>query len=93
MTNRSTDPATQDLHQGLFITAGVMLVASTVAGMAGLAVGAVAVLSSGRRWSRRVELSPSDLAKLKWTQARAAVGAVPGAWRQAENNSNATVRS
>lgn len=84
MTNRWTDPSAQDMHRGLFIAALVMVLAGTAVGAAGLAVAGIAVISSGRRWSRRVEMSPSDLAKLKWVQARHSVGAVADAWRDAE---------
>lgn len=85
MTNRWSDPSAQDLHRGLFVAAVVMMLAGAAVGTAGIAVAGIAVISSGRRWSRRVELSPSDLAKLKWTQARAAAGAVTNAWRDAEH--------
>lgn len=85
MADRWTDPTTQDLHRGLFITAAILALVSAVLGMAGAAMAGIAVVSTGRRWSRRVEMSPGDLAKLKWSQAKAAAGAVPAAWRDAEN--------
>ena len=84
MTNHRTDPSIQDVHRGLVMAAVIMVLAGTAVGAAGLAVAGVAVISSGRRWSRRVEMSPGDLAKLKWGQARASAGAVAGAWRDAE---------
>ncbi|HEY1574615.1 MAG TPA: hypothetical protein VGG05_25005 [Pseudonocardiaceae bacterium] len=87
MTNRWTDPSVQDAHRGLFTAAVIMVLAGTAVGAAGLAVAGIAVISSGRRWSRRVEMSPSDLAKLKWVQARASAGAVADAWRDAEKMS------
>lgn len=89
MTNRGTDPCVADMHRGLFIAAVAMVLAAAAVGTAGLAVAAVAVISSGRRWSRRVELSPADLAKLKWIQARAAAGAVADAWHDAEKKAGA----
>jgi hypothetical protein len=79
-----TDPSAKDIHRGMFITAVVMVLVGTVVGMAGLAVAGTAVIASGRRWSRRVELSFYDLAKLKLGQARAAAGSVAGAWRDAD---------
>lgn len=84
MTDRWTDPSAQDVHRGLFTAAAAMLAAGAAVGLAGLAMGAIAVAVSGRRWTRRVELSPNDLAKLKWAQARAAMGAGAGAWREAD---------
>jgi hypothetical protein len=39
---------------------------------------------AGRRWYQRADLTPQQLAKLKWEQARAAAGAGAGAWRDTE---------
>jgi hypothetical protein len=82
MTDRWTDPAVQDVHRGLFTAAAVMIAAGAAVWLAGLATGAIGVIVSGKRWTRRVELSPNDLARLKWAQARAAMGAGAGAWRE-----------
>ena len=60
------------------VVAGCVLVAS------GLALGAAAAVGAGRRWYRRADLTPNQLAKLKWEQARAAAGAGAGAWRDTE---------
>lgn len=84
MTNRCTDPSVEDLHRGMFVAAVALMLAGAAVGTAGLAVAGVAVVASGRRWSRRVEMRPADLARLKWGQARTAAGAVAGAWRDAD---------
>ena len=44
-----------------------------------------AVAAPRRRWYRRADLPPQDLAKLKWEQAKAAAGAGAGAWRDTES--------
>ncbi|HEX3593425.1 MAG TPA: hypothetical protein VHV74_27690 [Pseudonocardiaceae bacterium] len=84
MNDRWTDPSPQDMHRGLFVAAAALAAAGAVLGLAGLAVGAAAVVVSGRRWTHRVDLSPNDLARLKWQQVRAAAGAGVGAWRDTE---------
>ena len=84
MTDGCTDPAVQDVHRGLLTAAAAMVATGAAIWLAGLATGAIGVIISGRRWTRRVELSPNDLAKLKWAQARAAVGAGAGAWHEAD---------
>ncbi|HEX9337434.1 MAG TPA: hypothetical protein VF892_16180 [Pseudonocardiaceae bacterium] len=81
-----TDPSAKDVHRGMFIAAVVMVLVGTAVGTAGLAVAGAAVIASGRRWSRRVEMSPYDLAKLKLGQAKAAAGVVADAWRDAEES-------
>lgn len=83
-TERRTDPSLQDLHRGLLVGAAALVVAGGVLGAAGLALGAAAVVVAGRRWYRRADMAPDQLAKLKWEQARAAVGAGAGAWRDTE---------
>ena len=53
-------------------------------GMAGLAVAAAALATACRRWYSRADLTPGELARLKWVQAKAAAGAGSGAWRETE---------
>lgn len=84
MENRRTDPSVQDIHRALFVAAVALVLTGSALGTAGLAVAGIAVISTGRRWSRRVEMRPTDLAKLKLVQARAAAGAVTDAWRDTE---------
>lgn len=92
MTDRRTDPSLQDLDRRILIGAGVMLAVASVAGLAGFALVGAAVIAAGRRWYRRADLDPQQLANLKWQQTKAAVGAGAGAWRDAEN-ANYTPRS
>jgi hypothetical protein len=86
MADRRTDPSLQDLNRGVLVVAAALVVAACVVGASGLALGAAAVVGAGRRWYRRADLTPQQLAKLKWEQARAAAGAGAGAWRDTELN-------
>ena len=84
MTDRRTDPSLQDLNRRIVVAAAALVVAGGVLAASGFALGAAAVVFAGRSWCRRAELTPNQLARLKWEQARAAAGAGAGAWREAE---------
>jgi hypothetical protein len=84
MTDRRTDPSLQDLHRGTLIAAAALVVAGSGLVVIGVALSGVAVVVAGRRWYRRADLPPNQLAMLKWEQAKAAAGAGAGAWRVAE---------
>jgi hypothetical protein len=63
------------------ITSGAMVGAGTLIALTGLAVGGGHLWAATRRWVAEMEVPPSELAKLKWTQARAAVAAGAAAWQ------------
>lgn len=79
-----TDPSVQDLPREALAAAALLVGLGSVLGLTGLAVGAVAVAGAWRRWYRRADLPASELARLKWEQAKAAAGAGRGAWRDTE---------
>jgi hypothetical protein len=82
--SRRTDPSINDLPRGMLVVAAVLIGAGSVLGLAGLATGAAALATGCRRWYSRADLTPSELARLKWEQAKAAAGASTGAWRDTE---------
>jgi hypothetical protein len=63
------------------ITSAAMVGAGTLIAMAGLAIGGGHLLSATRQWINEMEVPPSELARLKWTQARAAMAAGAAAWQ------------
>ena len=63
------------------MAAAALVVAGGVLAATGLALGAAAVVLAGRNGYRRADLTPTQLARLKWEQARAAAGAGARAWR------------
>jgi hypothetical protein len=83
-TSRRTDPSVQDIPRELLAVAAVLIGVGSALGLAGLAMGAAALATAGRRWYSRADLSPGELARLKWEQAKAVAGAGSGAWREAE---------
>ena len=63
------------------ITSSAMVGAGTLIALAGLAIGAGHLLSATRQWISEMEVPPSELARLKWTQARTAMSAGAAAWQ------------
>jgi hypothetical protein len=63
------------------ITSAVLVGVGTFFIFTGLAVGGSHLLSATRRWVKEMEVPPSELAKLKYAQARAAVSAGTAAWQ------------
>ena len=57
--------------------------------LAGLAVGGGYLMSATRQWINEMEVPPSELARLKWTQARAAMAAGATAWQNGTQSSPA----
>jgi hypothetical protein len=72
------------------ITSAAMIGAGTLVALAGLAIGGGHLVTATRRWINEMEVPPSDLAKLKWAQARAAYTAGASAW---QNGSQPSVTS
>jgi hypothetical protein len=60
--------------------AGLVAVGGMIA-LVGLAVGGLHVISATRDWIRAMEVPPSELAKIKWAQARTAAAAGTAAWQ------------
>ena len=86
MAELGTNPSLQDLDRRLLVGAAVMLAVAAVAGLAGLTMISAALVTAARRWYRRVDLPPHEIANLKWHQAKAAMGAGAGAWRDVERS-------
>ena len=63
------------------ITSAAMVGGGTLIAMAVLAIGGGHMLSATRQWITEMEVPPSELARLKWTQARAAMAAGAAAWQ------------
>jgi hypothetical protein len=73
------------------ITSAVMVGAGTLLIFTGLAVGGSHLLSATRRWVREMEVPPSELAKLKYAQAKAAMAAGTAAWQNGSRTQPASV--
>lgn len=73
-----------EVRSGPMITGAALAGAGVVLALAGLAVGATHLLAATRRWMRELEVPPSELARLKWAQAKAAAAAGSNAWQQGQ---------
>ena len=73
--NGDTSRSLPTFRSGFLITGGSLVAAGALIALAGLAVGGSHVLSATRRWIGEMEVPPSELAKIKWTQARSAAAA------------------
>jgi hypothetical protein len=85
----------ENRRTGLQLRSGPLLTGTGLMGagaLLALAVASVHVLAATRRWIQEMDVPPSELAKLKWAQARTAATAGAGAWqngspaRQAANS-------
>jgi len=63
------------------ITSAAMVGGGTLIALAGLAIGGGHLLSATRQWINEMEVAPSELARLKWTQAKTAMAAGAAAWQ------------
>jgi hypothetical protein len=69
----------------------VLVGAGTFIALAGLALGGTHLMAATRRWIREMEVPPSELAKLKYAQAKAAVAAGSSAWQNGTQVQSADV--
>jgi len=70
-----------DVRTGPLITGAALVGAGAVLALAGMAVSGSHVLSATRRWIREMEVPPSELARIKWGQAKTAAAAGTAAWQ------------
>jgi hypothetical protein len=59
----------------------VLVGAGALVGLAGLLVGGSAIVVATRRWMDQLDTPPTELARQKWAQARAATQAGASAWQ------------
>ena len=76
--NRTNGP---QFRTAPLIISAAMVGGGTLIALTGLAVGGGHLLSVTRQWINEMEVPPSELARLKWTQARAAMAAEAAAWQ------------
>ena len=76
--NRTNGP---QFRTAPLIISAAMVGGGTLIALTGLAVGGAHLLSVTRQWVNEMEVPPSELARQKWTQARAAMAAGTAAWQ------------
>ena len=91
MTNDATRNNLPQFSSGPLITSAVLVGVGTFIALTGLALGGSHLASATRRWIREMEVPPSELARLKYAQAKAAVAAGSSAWQNGTQAQSADV--
>ena len=81
MSNGENSSSGPQFRSGPLIISAVLVGAGTLIALAGLAVGGGYIASATRQWVREMETPPSEVARQKWAQARAAMSAGASAWQ------------
>jgi hypothetical protein len=58
-----------------------MIAAGAIVGVAGMVISGTVLLAATKRWIDELDVSPNELARQKWAQARAATMAGATAWQ------------
>jgi hypothetical protein len=69
------------LNKKLVISGAVLVGIGGSLAAAGVLLGSTAIASAMRQWVRQLDQPPSEMAKQKWNQARAATQAGAKAWQ------------
>jgi len=80
MANTATDNSGLQVRSAPLVTGGALVAAGGVLALAGFVVGGAHLLVAIRQWIKQMEVPPSELAKLKLAQAKAAAAAGADAW-------------
>ena len=81
MTNRQAAKTGLQVNSQSMLVGGALIAAGGIMALAGLTVSSSALIVAIRRWVREMEEPPSDLARRKWEQAKAATAAGAAAWQ------------
>jgi hypothetical protein len=84
-TNNQPARAWPQLESGPLITGGVLIGIGAVVALAGLTVAGSHVVAATRAWIKELETPPSQIAKLRWEQAKTAAASGANTWREHPN--------
>ena len=73
------------LNKKLVISGAVLVGIGGSLAATGVLLGSTAIASAMRQWVRQLDQPPSEMAKQKWNQARAATQAGAKAWQGGSN--------
>ncbi|MFD5635187.1 hypothetical protein ACFWJM_13735 [Streptomyces sp. NPDC127077] len=77
-----------EIDTRLVTTGAVLTAAGALVAWTGMAIAAAAVFSAGRRMIRAMDVPPSQVAAIKWRQAKEASLAGMQAWQSATDAQN-----
>jgi hypothetical protein len=69
------------LNRSLLVGGGVLVTLGGLLGFAGMALISSALISATRQWVDHLEQPPSEIARRRWEQTKAAASAGAAAWR------------
>jgi hypothetical protein len=69
------------VNRSLVVGGGLLVGIGGLLGFTGMVLVGSALLSATRQWANQLEQPPSELARRKWQQAKAAATSGAGAWR------------
>jgi hypothetical protein len=81
MTYTDQNSTFPQVRTGPLVTGGTLIALGGLLALAGFVVGGAHLLSATRRWVKEMDVPPSELAKLKLAQAKAAASAGADAWQ------------
>ena len=81
MSNGENSSSYPQIRSAPLTVSAVLVGAGTLIVLAGLAVGGGHIAAATRQWIREMETPPSEVARQKWAQARAAAAAGASAWQ------------
>jgi hypothetical protein len=80
MSNEGSQGGMQ-INRSLLVGGGVLVGIGGLLGFTGMVLVGSALLSATRQWVNQLERPPSEIARRRWQQAKAAASAGAGAWR------------
>jgi len=78
-----------EVESGPLITGGILIGIGALVAFAGVAVAATHLVAATRAWMRELETPPSQLARLRWEQAKSAMVSGASTWREHPANEQA----
>jgi len=81
-----------EVRTGPLITGGVLIGVGAVVALTGLAIAGSYLALATRQWVKDLEVPPSQLARLKWEQAKSAAVSGASSWREHPNAQTRLVR-
>ena len=70
------------VNRSLIVGGGILVAVGGLLGFAGMALLSSALISATRQWVDHLEQPPSEMARRRWEQTKAAASAGAAAWRQ-----------